>query len=403
MNVALVWHCKTPRGWRRFPVIIEKEHGRDVVRHGWVKDKVTGKEEHYPQGDYQLRSFRDGKQHFEKVPTCHPRDVILFWERARRIAKPARGQPANVALLKNAADAYVKNRRDARKMEAAEHARLVLDDFIKVCTTPYVRSVTTKCVEDFHAALRGRGLSERTIANKHERLRSFFKFLKLDTSWFPDAPDYEEALPDMYSEAQLDAIRAAADPYMRVVIDMAYMLALREQELMFAEWSDVNWDHSTFRVQAKPAYGFMPKDKEQRDLSIPAVLLNRLKAHREKQPEGTRLVLATGKNTPNTHLLRTLKRLAKSAGLNCGHCDGCKPRTRKVGKYQDEVKVGEECYEWTLHRFRRTCLTTMLRGGVDARTVQHFAGHSSLETTLRYISPASTSEMRDKMNAIFGD
>lgn len=405
MNVALVWHCKTERGWRRFPVILEKEHGRDVVKHGWVKD--GGKLCEYPTGRYQLRTFRDGRQHFETIPTCHPRDVVIAWERARRIAKPVKGHPATVALLRNAADIYVKDRRAAQKNEAAEHARLVLDEFIKVCPTVYVRSVTPQCVKDFHAALRARGLSERTIYNKHERLRSFFRFLKLDTSWFPEAPDYEETLPDMYSDAQIKAIRTAADPYMRVVIDMAYMLGLRDQELMHAEWSDINWDHETFRVQSKAAYGFMPKDKEQREISVPTALLKLLKAHQKTQKEGTRLILATKNKTPNTHLLRSLKRLAKSAGLNCGQCEGCKPRTRTVGKYKDTVKAGEECYEWTLHRFRRTCLTKMLRGNgkiaVDPRTVQRFAGHSSLETTLRYLSPTSTREMQGKMDAIFGD
>jgi len=403
MSVALVWHCKTPRGWRRFPVILAKEHGRDVTRHGWVKDGTELRE--YPEGRYQLRIFRDGRQHFETVPTCHPRDVVLAWEKAKRVAQPpkGRGHAAMSPFLRQAGNQYVKDRRDARKFEAAEHARLVLDEFVKVCPTPYVRSVTAQCIKDFHAALRKRGLSERTIANKHERLRSFFKFLKLDTSWFPDAPAYEEKLPDIYSQEQVDAIRTAADSYMRVVIDMAYMLGLREQELMFGEWADVSWDTAEYLVRAKPAYGFMPKDKEQRRLPIPAVLIERLKTHNSSQQDGTRLILATSRNTPNTHLLRTLKRLAKNAGLNCGQCDGCNPRSRTTGKYGDVVKAGEECEQWTLHRFRRTCLTLMLRNGIDARTVQQFAGHSSLETTLRYLSPASTREMQDRVNAIFGD
>ena len=292
----------------------------------------------------------------------------------------------------------------------------MLEEFQKVCTTPYVRGVNAQSVEAYHAALRKggltvskckgkQGLSERTIANKQDRLRSFFRFLKLDTKWMPGKPKYEQKKPDAYSPSQLAAIRQAAEPYMRLVIDMALQLGLRERELMFAEWSDVSFEERRFKVQAKPEYGFMTKDKEQRILAAPVVLLQRLTAHRATQSEGTRLILATSSGKPNTHLLRTLKRLAHRAGLNCGHCQGCKPRSLKVRKHPERtIKVGEECEQWTLHRFRRTCLTMMHRNGeFDAKSVQEFAGHSSLSTTLRYLASADHKETQAKMNALWRD
>jgi len=41
-----------------------------------------------------------------------------------------------------------------------------------------------------------------------------------------------------------------------------------------------------------------------------------------------------------------------------------------------------------LRKFRSTHATRMLRSGFDVRTVQHWMGHKSLETTMRYLSPA---------------
>lgn len=41
-----------------------------------------------------------------------------------------------------------------------------------------------------------------------------------------------------------------------------------------------------------------------------------------------------------------------------------------------------------LCKFRSTYATRMLRAGFDVRTVQHWMGHKSLETTMRYLSPA---------------
>jgi len=38
-----------------------------------------------------------------------------------------------------------------------------------------------------------------------------------------------------------------------------------------------------------------------------------------------------------------------------------------------------------LRKFRATYATRMLRSGFDVRTVQHWMGHKSLETTMRYL------------------
>src|ERR1043166_7889900 len=42
-----------------------------------------------------------------------------------------------------------------------------------------------------------------------------------------------------------------------------------------------------------------------------------------------------------------------------------------------------------LKTFRSTYATRMLRSGFDVRTVQHCMGHKSLETTMRYLVPAT--------------
>src|SRR5438046_10021270 len=45
--------------------------------------------------------------------------------------------------------------------------------------------------------------------------------------------------------------------------------------------------------------------------------------------------------------------------------------------------------EFDLKTFRSTYATGMLRSGFDVRTVQHWMGHKSLETTMRYLAPAT--------------
>lgn len=48
--------------------------------------------------------------------------------------------------------------------------------------------------------------------------------------------------------------------------------------------------------------------------------------------------------------------------------------------------------------FRSTYATRMLRAGFDVRTVQHWMGHKSLETTMRYLVPAT--EVHDRLDRL---
>jgi integrase/recombinase XerD len=51
-----------------------------------------------------------------------------------------------------------------------------------------------------------------------------------------------------------------------------------------------------------------------------------------------------------------------------------------------------------LRKFRATYATRMLRAGFDVRTVQHWMGHKSLETTMRYLAPAK--DVHDRLDKV---
>jgi integrase len=198
-------------------------------------------------------------------------------------------------------------------MEAAAQARLVLDEFVPLCSVIYVRGITRDDVLRFHTALRKRGCKDRTVANKHDRLKAFLRFCKVDTAFMPGTPKYEKGLPTIYTSAETTKILAAADEYMRLVLELGLKLGLREQEITYAEWGDVNWDESVFRVQGKSHWKWKIKDSEMRVTPIPADVLRRLKAWRKSHPK-SRLIVGTSTDKPNQHFLRTLKRLARREG-----------------------------------------------------------------------------------------
>jgi integrase len=391
-KAVLLWYCRTPKGWRRFPIVMG---GNNRVKTGYVIDK-QGTEHYYPKGRFEIRTYEGSRPIYKRVRTDKGADALAARDREISLLTAkyeVAGTGAKVVEeqgrinLRAAAVSFEDDARDRKALEAAEVNRLVCDEFLDVTGCVYADEISRDSVLKFHRALRARGCSDRTVANKHKRLRSFLIFLKIDYKEFlPPTPKYDKTLPTKYSKVEAGRILAAADDYMRLVIELGLQCGLRDQELMHLEWSDIDWHESVLRVTSKLHWKFKVKDSEERDISIPDTLLQHLQEWQNKHAD-TKLVLPTKAGKPDGKLLRRLKRLAKANGLNCGQCDGCK------------APLGE-CGQWTLHKLRRTYATTLLQSGFDLATVQRLMGHSDLESTMRYLSPSSAKETRSRINGV---
>ena len=392
-KVTLTWYCRTANGWRRFPVILGKNNR---VKHGFVLDK--GVEAHYPDGRYELRMYEGSKLVYKRAG-ANASDAKAAQERethlraAKGSAKAAGAkiveEPGRV-YLRRAANDFVKDAEQRQAMEAAEVARNVTDEFIAVTRKTFADEITRDDIFRFHKALRDRGCGDRTVANKHARLKSFFRFLKMDyQSIMPPTPKYDETLPTIYTAEETKAILGGADPYLRLALELGLKCGLRDMEIMHAEWPDIHWNDNILRVTSKPHWKFKIKDSEERDVPLGDEVLQHLK-ERQEGHKASRLILPTAGGKPNGKLLRLLKKTARAAGLNCGMCDGCSGPAK-------------DCQHWTLHKFRRTYCTTLLRNQIDLRTTQAFMGHADLASTMRYLKPATSKESQAKINAIRWD
>lgn len=87
------------------------------------------------------------------------------------------------------------------------------------------------------------------------------------------------------------------NPYHRLVFEVLLKTGLRMQEAMFLQWHDINFNRGVMRVTEKDDIGFDFKDRAERPVPIPADLIERLKAWKDKH--GGRLVLGTDNDTPN--------------------------------------------------------------------------------------------------------
>lgn len=390
-KVTLVRLCKTENGWRRYPVVVGK-NGR--VRPNYVF--VDGKERAYPEGRYQLRTYegskmvyRDAGDNAAAAATAQIKATHVLTAKAEAKAGGVKVEedPPGRKSLSRGLKRFIEATEDRGSHAAAVEYKPVCEDFLRVIGKTYADELTPEDILNFQKDLRDRGKSPRTIFNRHGYVVAFLKHLGLDTkSLAPKRPKFEKKLPEVYSPGELAAFFASVkDERLRLTFELLLKTGLRELEAVYLYWSNIDLKDGVLRVRSKPQLGFKIKDYEERDIPIPADLLARLNTYRKKHPSA-KFVTGTKTDRPNKKLLRTLKRLVNAGGLNCGQCRGCIEH--------------RECHHWWLHKFRATCITQLLRSGMDLRTVMKFSGHNDLASVMRYLSPAGDEAIKAHVNAV---
>src|SRR2546428_6775213 len=185
-----------------------------------------------------------------------------------------------------------------------------------------------------------------------------------------DLPEKITALPQEYGDAELKKFFDACTAAEHTLFLTFLLTGFREQEVVHLRWDDINPAVNMIKVTAKPELGFYPKRWEDREVPVPKQLIERLKAHPRKH--NSRFVFPSPTGNRELHMLDKCKAIA------------------------DRAKVSTEKFD--LKTFRSTYATRMLRSGFDPRTVQHWMGHKSLETTMRYLAPAK--DVHDRLDKV---
>jgi integrase len=394
-KVGLVRKCKVPDdGWRYYPAVMSAN--------GKVKPNsvlVGDVEMAYPIGHYALRSYNGPKLEYTRIDggaTEALAALKLAQKRANAVAMAAEVgvqvvQDSTRTALRDSYPRFVQAARDRGSSEAAEAYERALEEFLAGCTKTYADELTREDVTRFHVQMKARGLSARTVSNRHFNLRAFLISLGLDVKAIAGKPPrYDETLPEIYESEELAAFFSSLkSEYDQILFKMLLTTGLREREAMHLQWSDISVSRRTLQVRSKPQYKHRIKTAEERELPLTQELVAQLQAYRQQLPAGRKLVfgkLGGREDAPDGHLLRRLKILVKKAGLGCGTCATCVAKTG--------------CENWWLHKFRSTYITTLLRSGMDLRTTMRLSGHADLESVMRYLRPAGTVEVQDRVNAV---
>lgn len=419
-----------------------------IAKNGKIKPlaaDIKGKVEHHPEGVYVLRYREEGRVTYRQVgadpdaaQTAKLRLELELRSKADAVVAVAGGAPiANYEPLSSPATTARTPSVPPHSGRSRQHEPLtslcksfiekyahgsadtiyaytyVGTQFVKLMAS---RGKNTPAALDemdviaFDRYLESEGNSKTTRATRYGYVRCFLRHCGLNPSRIDDtdettgvvsAPVHKKlkAKPtvkaERYSDSDLQKLYAVASERHRLIWRAFRTLGLRDEELAYALWDDIDWERRLWLVRFKPAGTFTwnselawrSKDCEERDIPIADVLYNELKAWCNKAPK-SHLVFPTSGGQADIKLLKALKSDWRKAGLNCGYCKGC-------------LGPKNECKKAKLKTFRSTYLTTMLRH-VDLRSVQSLAGHSSISTTQKYLVPASHDVLQNAANAAFG-
>jgi integrase/recombinase XerD len=377
-EVNLTKRVQTTKGMRYCPVVLSP-NGRvkpDLVL-------VNGQEERHPEGAYYLEWRENGR----RVRLSVGKDVQDATARRQRkeaelnalnngvsvLQEKGNGHPSVAAAVAK----FLEETELTKKPKTLAAYTTALNYFTESCPRLFLQDIERTDLLKFCAFLRDKKKqAPRSVYNKFENVMTFLKAngirgLVGKNDW----PRYTEEEPEIYEQEELDKLFAAGDAEERLWYEFFLMTGMREQEVIYTYWSDINFAHSTVRVSHKPDRGWTPKAYKEREIPIPEKLVKGLKSWKAKSDKTCSLVFPTAGCNPKLDFLDCLKAVTERA------------------------KLGEG--DFWLHKFRATFATRCLWAGVDLRTVQQWLGHSDMESTMRYLKPSRSQHVRDKVNEIF--
>src|ERR1700687_991741 len=350
-QVNLTKLVKTSKG-PRYCTVVWATNGRirpDVVM-------VNRQPERHTEGAYYLE-WREGPK---RVRLSVGKDAVDAEGRRKRktaelnaVNEGAALVPENAGQRSVAASVaeYLEETKLTKKPKTLAAYSTALAYFVESCHKLNVTDIDRRDLLKFHAFLRDdKEQAPRSCWNKFANVMSFLKAKGIralvgKNDWHR----FTEEEPEIYEAAELDKLFAACGEDERLGYQFFLMTGEREQEVMFAYWTDVNFAASTVRVSHKPDRGWTPKAYKEREIPIPTKLAKSLKAWKAKAPKGCALVFPTAGCRPKLDFLDCLK--------------------------ADVTRTRLDPDNFWLHKFRATFATKCLWEGLDMRTVHQRLGY----------------------------
>ena len=369
--------------------------------------RVNGLEELHPEGGYFIEWWNQGNRSREAVGP----DAWAAVEKARMkqaelsavrhgvIAQPEPvDQDQERITLHAALDKYIEYVQYHRSLRTFRTYRPILTSFKSFCTRTYVDQVQREDLLDYATHFIKEGQKGKSIYNKlvvlSQVMKQHGRRKLLNAS---DWPSFVETVRPIYEHSELEKVFKACTWDVEIRFKFYLMSGFRHAEGRFITWRDVDFKHMAVRVTAKSQWNFQPKNWEEREVPVPARLIELLKRFKPADTKQDDPVFSSATGRPDGAMLEKLKQVAHRAKLNCGYCavkHNLENGTVKINRCSD----GPYCTRWFLHKFRHTYATRHLQDGIDIRTLQQWMGHRDIASTMVYLKGLRNKDVQQRIN-----
>jgi integrase/recombinase XerD len=369
-SVNLLHRIRTENGWVRRPV-------RRTARGKFIWESST-------PGVYYLEWYEDRSRKRQRAGV-YPAEVLearrrkilelkgRAAENGRTIPRPIGDEETPVPLAQTT-DVYLNHVKINQKLNTFRRYRSVLWTFRDhFSSRKYLNEISRGDILEYRDSRATKVDSPVTLNSEITMIRAFlywcieFKGLRENPASKIKPRQVLQKPPTVYSDEELTLMLKHANEVEGALLLTCCYTGMREQEICFLTWSDVDLKKKLLRVSAKPVYGFTPKTWEERDIEMSDRLVEAFK----KLPHQHPWVFPTTRGKRHAHIYKIVERVATRAGIKDAHP----------------------------HKFRSTFLTRLLQSGCDIANVQALAGHKNIKTTQRYLG-VSTQLRREAVNRL---
>ena len=316
-------------------------------------------------------TLKDVRSYFDAAAAATTKK-LAFLSGKQQAVKVAR-KPESDDAFDVKKEAYLASVKEHKSHKTWLAYSLALREFYAVCQCATVGEITKQTLEDFVVALKAKKLSARSISNILDNVVRFLKAQGITDVLLKHK--YVEKTVKAYREDEVRAFFTAClkHPEQWLLFQFFLCTGAREQEVMHAHYSDIDFQDGIYNVTMKKTWN--PKGYKEREIPIPAHLVEALRER--KKTATSKLIFPTPQGKPNGHMLRNLLAVVKEAELD-GH--------------------------WELHKWRKTYATLQARDGVDIRILQIRLGHADVETTIAYLEgeDARSERSQKQVSTTFG-
>jgi len=329
---------------------------------------------------YWGRWVEGGKQHRRSLGTSDRQKA------ERRYEEIKSGLPPGGMTVRDVLGRWLKYQTPRCKPRSVHLYKIVRKRFSLVWGDLRPEEITILAVEEFQESALQVGLNPRTINHQIGIALSALKWAH-ERGLIDTAPPRWKRLKISGTHARkyltgaeiTRLMKTAREPRwkrLEVVVMLALYAGLRQQEVAWLSWEDIDLVEGWIHVRSKR--GWSPKSaSSERSVPIADELARYLKS---ETPADRRWVApqSAGSQWCRRHLGAETRKLFQAAGVDDG------------GPH-------------TLHRLRGTFATTVLRGGGDLESLREVLGHSVLSVTAGYLASTSESKRRAVQGVRFSE